>query len=514
MKIVMCASEVVPFAKTGGLADVAGALPLALEEIGVEVIIAMPRYKVIQNAKFSTTKCGGLSDHNGERGGSVKFAKKSPQSLGDPPRHYGGISESANAFGGNSGGKIQKLEEDIFYSIIGKNVRVYFIENKKYFNRDGLYGDKNGDYKDNLDRFSYYSKRTLELLKEINFKPDIIHVHDWQASLIPVYLKILYTNDAFYKNIKTILTIHNIGYQGLFAKEEFPKLRLDWSLFNMEMLEFYGKINILKGGIVFSDIINTVSPTYSQEIQTKEFGFGLEGILDKRRESVFGILNGLDYSIWNPETDRFIAKNYSPKEIDIKYKNKADLQKICKLPVKRDVPLFGIVSRLAEQKGFDILADAIKSICKMNLQLVILGTGDLKYHLLLEKMAKRYPKVISVVLRFDDPLAHKIYAGSDVFLMPSKYEPCGLGQMISLRYGTIPLVFKTGGLADTVTEDNGFVFDNYTKVDLIKTIKKARQAFKNKNKWGGLIEKAMQCNFSWEESAKKYFCLYEKARAQ
>jgi starch synthase len=459
MKIVMCASEVVPFAKTGGLADVAGALPLALEDLGEEVIVVMPAYKTTQSPKFN----------------------------------------------------IKRSKEDISYSIMGKNIKVYFVESEKYFNRDGLYGDKTGDYPDNLDRFSYYCKRTLELLKEINFRPDIIHVHDWQACLIPVYLKNLYAKDSFYKNIKTILTIHNIGYQGLFSKEEFPRLGLDWSLFNMEMLEFYGKINILKGGMVFCDIINTVSPTYSKEIQTKEFGFGLEGILNKRCTSVFGILNGLDYSIWNPETDKFISQDYSLQDIDGKYKDKEDLQRICKLPIKNEIPLFGIVSRLAQQKGFDILAEAIDRICKMKLQLVILGTGDLKYHELLEKMVKKYPKVISLHLKFDDPLAHKIYAGSDIFVMPSKYEPCGLGQMISLKYGTIPLVFKTGGLADTVTGENGFVFENYNKEDLIKTIKKATQAFANKKKWHALIENTMQCNFSWGESAKEYIRLYEKA---
>lgn len=462
MKVAMCVSEVVPFAKTGGLADVAGALPQALEQLGEEVIIVMPRYKAISDSKF----------------------------------------------------KIQRLKEDIAYSVIGNNIRVYFVENDEYFNRDGLYTDKTGDYKDNLERFSFYGKRTLELLKEINFKPDIIHVHDWQTALIPVYLKTLFIKDPFYKDIKTILTIHNIGYQGLFPKEQFPKLGLDWSLFNIEGLEFYDKINILKGGMEFCDIINTVSPTYSKEIQTKEFGFGLEGVLHKRSTSLFGILNGLDYSIWSPETDKFIAKNYSLKNIQDKYKNKEDLQRSCKLPRKLDVPLFGIVSRLAQQKGFDILADAIGSICKMSLQLVILGTGDLKYHLLLEKIVKKYPKVISLHLRFDDPLAHKIYAGSDVFLMPSKYEPCGIGQMIAFRYGTIPLVFKTGGLADTVNEDNGFIFERYYKDDLIKTIRKAVLAFKNKKKWTTLMSTTMRCDFSWEVSAKKYLELYAKAKSQ
>jgi len=460
MKIVLCASEAVPFAKTGGLADVAGALPLVLEKLGMEVIVTIPRYKSIQETKF----------------------------------------------------KIQRLSADISYSVIGKNIKVYFIERNEYFQRDGLYGDKNGDYPDNLDRFSYYCRRTLDLLKEVKFRPDIIHVHDWQAALIPVYLKTLYANDDFYKGIATVLTIHNIGYQGLFSKEQFPSLGLDWSLFNMEQMEFYGQVNVLKSGMVFSDIINTVSPTYSKEIQGKEFGFGLEGILSKRKDDVFGVLNGLDYSIWNPENDKFIARNFSVETMQDKYKNKENLQKTCGLPVRKDLPLCGIVSRLAEQKGFDILAEAIEDICSMELQLVILGTGDVKYHLLLEKVVSEYPQVISLHLKFDDALAHNIYAGSDMFLMPSRYEPCGLGQMISLRYGTIPVVFKTGGLADTVNEKNGFVFDRYSGKDLIATVTKAVKAFKSKKKWSGLMSEAMKCNFSWEESARKYVGLYEKAR--
>ncbi|MDD5167114.1 MAG: glycogen synthase GlgA [Candidatus Omnitrophica bacterium] len=462
MKIAICASEVVPFAKTGGLADVAGALPLALEKEGQDVIVIMPRYKAIQDSKFD----------------------------------------------------IKRFSDDISYSVIGKNIKVYFIEHEAFFNRDQLYGDKNGDYKDNLDRFSYYCKRALDLLKEIEFKPDIIHVHDWQACLIPVYLKNVFRKDAFYKNIKTVLTIHNIGYQGLFAKDEYSRLGLDWSLFNIEGLEFYDKINILKGGLIFSDIINTVSPTYSKEIQTKEFGFGLEGVLNKKKSSVFGILNGLDYSIWNPVTDKFIAKNFSVNSIGGKAKNKEDLQAICKLPKKKDIPLLGIVSRLAEQKGFDILAEAIDNICRLDLQLVILGTGDLKYHAIMETMVKKYPKVISLHLKFDDTLAHKIYAGSDIFLMPSKYEPCGLGQLISLKYGTIPLVFKTGGLADTVNKNNGFVFDKYSREELLITVEKSITTFQDKKKWNALVTKAMKCDFSWEESAKEYLKLYAKAKTK
>lgn len=457
MKIVMCASEVVPFAKTGGLADVAGALPLALEDLKQEIIVIMPKYKQIKNDNLKR------------------------------------LSENS----------------DIFYSFMGKNIKVYFIDNPKYFDRDSLYGTKTGDYPDNLERFSFFSKRALTLLKEINFKPDIIHCHDWQTALIPVYLKAIYKKDEFYSKIKTVLTVHNLGYQGLFAKEEFPKLGLDPSYFNIEGLEFYGKVNLLKGGLNSADLINTVSPTYAKEIQTKEFGCGLEGVLLKREDSLFGLLNGIDYSIWDPQIDKFIYKKYSISSIKDKYTNKEKLKQECGL-AKKNVPLFGIVGRLAEQKGLDILAEIIDKICHLDLQFVILGTGDLKYEKLLEEMAKKYPKVISYHIKFDDVLAHKIYASSDIFVMPSKYEPCGLGQLISLKYGSIPLVFKTGGLADTVSSNNGFIFDEYSSKTLLLTIKKAITKYKNKKAWSALVKKAIQYDFSWDAAAEKYLELYTR----
>jgi starch synthase len=460
MKIAMVASEVVPFAKTGGLADVTGALPLALEYCGHEVIVIMPSYKCITEAKL----------------------------------------------------KITRIAKDVTTSFIGKNIKVFFIENKDYFNRDGLYGDKNGDYPDNLERFAYFCLRSLDLLKEINFCADILHLHDWQASLVAGYLKNLYSQKSFYNRMKCLLTLHNIGYQGVFAKEEFTKLGLDWELFSIDGFEFYNRVNLLKGGIVFTDFINTVSPTYANEIQTKELGFGLEGLLKERKNVLSGILNGVDYSVWDPNADRFITQNFSFANLKDKALNKEDLQKICNLPVDKNIPILGMVSRLAQQKGFDIFTDGLDELCKMNVQLVILGDGDVKYQELLKSAAEKYPKVISLNLKFDDPLAHKIYAGSDIFLMPSQYEPCGLGQLISLRYGTIPLVFKTGGLADTICRNNGFVFSRYTKEELLKLIIKATQVFNNKKKWLALINNAMECNFSWKVSADKYIQLYAKAK--
>jgi starch synthase len=458
MKIAICAPEVVPFAKTGGLADVAGALPLALQKLKQEVIILMPFYKKAMLSRID-----------------AKF-----------------------------------ILPGILSSKLGEGIKVYFIRNDKYFNRNGLYGTPKGDYPDNLERFSFFCQRCLEFLKQINFRPDIIHIHDWQTSYIPIYLKTKFSSDPFYKNCKTLLTIHNLAYQGLFPREAFPKLGLDWSFFNMEQLEFYGKGNTLKGGIVFSDCINTVSPTYALEMQTKDFGCGLEGVLTKRRDCLFGILNGLDYSIWNPSTDKFIAQKFDINHLKDKHKNKQDLQKLANLPVKENIPLFGMVSRLAEQKGLDILAEALDEICKLKLQLVILGTGDIKYHRLLEDKSKQFPKVFRLYLKFDNSLAHKIYAGSDVFLMPSKYEPCGLGQMISLRYATAPLVYKTGGLADTINNTNGFIFDKYTASNLVKTIKKSISLYQDQVKWQVKIKKGMGYNFSWEESGKQYIKLYKK----
>lgn len=458
MKIAIAASEVVPFAKTGGLADVTGALPLALEKLKQEVVVLMPYYK---------------------SPGQEKFA-------------------------------IQRQSERLYSAKIGKAVRVYLIQNDRYFKRPGLYGDAKGDYPDNIERFSFFCRQCLQALKEIKFKPDIFHVHDWQASLIPIYLKAIYNNDAFYRGCRTLLTIHNLAYQGLFARDEFGKLGLDWSYFNPEQLEFYGKVNILKGGIVFSDWVNTVSTTYAAEIQTKEFGCGLEGVLSQKRDRLLGILNGLDYCQWSPALDKLIVKNYDAQNIAGKYKNKEALQKDCSLVINKDIPLLGMVSRLAEQKGLDILAEALDKICALNLQVVILGTGDALYHKLLQQKSKKFPKALRIYLKFDNTLAHRIYAGSDVFLMPSRFEPCGLGQMISFKYATIPLVYKTGGLADTVDAANGFVFDNYSSAALIETVKQALALYQNKKKWQEKMSKAMKANFSWQESAKKYAQLYQK----
>ncbi|MBI4335789.1 MAG: glycogen synthase GlgA, partial [Candidatus Omnitrophica bacterium] len=443
------------FAKTGGLADVSGSLPLALEKMGMDVKVIMPKYKCVK----------------------VKGSR----------------------------------------TVIGKKTEVLFLESEKYFNRDQLYGDRSGDYPDNLERFAFFSKATLELAKEINFTPDIIHCNDWQSALIPVYLKTIYRGDPFYCGIKTVLTIHNLAYQGLFDKSQFPNTGLDWELFNMDGLEFYDKVNILKGGILFSDAVSTVSPTYAREIQTKEFGHGLEGALRARGKDIFGVLNGIDYAVWNPKTDRHIAKNYDADSIDGKDANKTDLQRACGLKADSNVPLVGIISRLADQKGFDLIAAIIGDLLKTNVQLVVLGTGDDRYHVLLEKIAKLYPKKTSIHLKFDAVLAQKIYAGCDMFLMPSRFEPCGLGQMICLKYGTIPIVRLTGGLADTIKEfnsatgeGNGFTFSEYEASELYAAIKRAFSVYDDKGLWKKLVKKAMTCDFSMLRSARGYHDIYKQ----
>lgn len=462
MRVAFFSSEVYPYAKTGGLADVCGALPLALEKLGASVIIFLPRYRSID-----------------------------PQAFG-----------------------LKRLNNHVWTSTLGKNIPVYFIENERYFDRDGLYGDAAGDYPDNLERFQYYCAKSLEIIKQLNLKVDIAHCHDWQAALIPAYLKFLYGKDPFYSGIKSILTIHNLAYQGIFPKEKYPKLGLEERLFNQEGFEFYNQISLLKGGIVYSDVLTTVSNTYAKDIQTERLGCGLDGVLRRREDGIIGILNGIDDTTWNPAADENIAAKYSVQDMSKKYINKEDLQKISKLPVRKDVPLFGFVGRLSHQKGIDLIFEALETILKMDLQVVVKGVGDGKYYPLMEKMSAKYPEKLALHMTFDERLAHQVYAGSDIFLMPSVYEPCGLSQMISLRYGTVPLVYHTGGLVDTVQSfekgGNGFVFKDYTNADFIKTVKTAVDLYHSKLKFEELAKRDLQYDFSWTRSAQQYFSLYER----
>ncbi|MBU2102906.1 MAG: glycogen synthase, partial [Candidatus Omnitrophica bacterium] len=350
-------------------------------------------------------------------------------------------------------------------------------------------------------------------LKKIKFSPDVLHANDWQAALINIYAKTIYKKDPFFKNSRCALTIHNLAYQGLFEKEKYPLLGLSWDYFNMHQLEFYGKINLLKGGIAFSDVVNTVSPTYAKQIQTPDYGCGLEGVLREKREHLCGILNAIDYTIWNPKTDTHIYKKFSVLNLEAKLENKKAFQKALGLTVNKDTLMLGMVTRLAEQKGVDILSESMEYILKKH-QVVILGFGDEKYHKTLKKLAVKYKKSFSLNLTFDETLAHRIYAACDCFLMPSRFEPCGLSQMMSYKYATIPIVHHTGGLVDTVVDTSlkggGFVFYKYSSNDLITCIERAYALFKNRKEWSALLKKVSRFNFSWEATAKKYIEMYAK----
>jgi len=478
MKVLLLASEMVPFAKTGGLADVAGALPSALNRQGVDVTAFLPKYRCIGGGRFSLEPTGlTLSIPVGDRSVPCSIEKTL-------------LPETA--------------------------VPVYLVCCDEFFDRDGLYQDKGKDYPDNLERFTLFSRAVLEALKKLDIQPDVIHANDWQTALIPVYLKTQLAEDSFFRATKTLFTIHNLAYQGLFPKEKFPLTGLDQELFSIHGLEFYNKVNLLKGGLLFSDRLSTVSRRYSEEIQTPEYGCGLEGVLKDRREFLSGVLNGVDYQAWSPESDSLIAKNFSAKDLSGKAACKKALQKTYGLPQVPDAPLLGVISRLADQKGFDLLDEIFEDLMALSVQFVLLGTGDPKYHKRFELLAAKYPKKCGVALKFDNALAHQIEAGADLFLMPSRYEPCGLNQMYSLRYGTIPVVRATGGLADTVEDyhpksgrGNGFVFEKANSKAFLKALRRALKVYAHQERWQSLMGHAMRMDFSWDRSAEQYLALYQ-----
>ena len=480
MKILIVSPEVFPFAKTGGLADVAGSLPMSLKKLGHDVRVITPQYKVTDEKKFDLLP---IAEHVG-----VPISNRI---------EYCSILEGT-------------LEE---------SVPVYFIKNDNYYHRDQLYGDSQGDYPDNAERFIYFSRSVLEACKALDYSPDIIHCNDWQTGLVPVYLRKLYHQEPIFANTATMYTVHNLGYQGLFWHYDMHLTGLGWDLFTPNGLEYYGKINLMKGGLLWSEIISTVSKKYSEEIQTKEYGHGLEGVLQFRSDDLYGIVNGVDYSVWNPETDPFIAKNYSMKNLSGKAACKKDLLKEFGLPVNMDRPVIGAISRLDDQKGFDLVAEIIDSMMKLNVYFVLLGTGQEKYHKLFRLIAEKHPKKVGVRLEYNNTLAHKIEAGADMFLMPSRYEPCGLNQIYSLKYGTVPIVRSTGGLNDTIKtfqpkagKGTGIKFNQYKANNLLSAIKKAIKGYKDKKAWKELMIRGMQEDFSWDYSAKEYVKLYKKAK--
>ena len=484
MNILVATSEAVPFAKTGGLADVCGALPVELARLGHQTAVILPAFR-------QTRYCG-------------------------MPVQPLGIEFIVPVGSKTVTGRLLESK------LPGGEVPVYLVEQDPYYDRDQLYMVDGKDYVDNCERFVFFSRAVMEAIRLLELKPDVIHANDWQTGLVPAYLRLEYRNLPRYRQIACLFTIHNMGYQGQFWHWDMLLTGLDWKHFNWHEMEYFGKLNLLKTGLVFADSVSTVSPRYAEEIQTPQFGCGLEGMLQYRREVLSGILNGVDDKDWNPATDPLLAANYDAQTVaEGKPVCKAALQEELGLPQQADVPLAGMIGRLTNQKGFDMLAEVLPEWAEnRDLQWAILGTGDPAYHELFEELAARYPRKVAVRLEFSDRLAHAIEAGSDLFLMPSRYEPCGLNQMYSLKYGTVPLVRETGGLADTIVDANeitlaagtanGFSFREDHALALSETLGRACGAYRCREVWSQLIATGMRQDWSWGQSAKQYVGLYEQ----
>jgi len=478
MNILMAATEMEPFAQTGGLGDVLGALPAALAKQGQKVSVVLPLYRIIRR----------------ETSNLQPFGRSRSVPVGD-----------------------RKVEYRVYRKTHGK-VEVYFIDKPEYFNRDRLYGYSSGDYADNAERFVFFSRSVVELACGLRPGPHVIHGHDWQTGLIPVYLATLYKDDPRLSKVISVFTIHNIGYQGLFRRKAMRLTGLDESLFSPEGLEFYDKLNLLKGGIVFSDAVTTVSPRYAEEIQTEEYGWGLHEVLLRYRDKLNGILNGADYRAWNPASDRFLPCNYSPADPSGKARCKQALQEETGLILRPETPVVGMVTRLTGQKGIDLLAGSVEGLMKLDLQIVILGQGDEPYEELIQDFSRRFAGSFACRIAFDKRLSHLIQAGSDFFLMPSRYEPCGLSQIYSLKYGTIPIVRATGGLDDTVVDladdpgqGNGFKFAEYSAEALVKTVEKALYFYRNRpGQLRRAAANAFAADFGWSLSARSYLDHYRR----
>jgi starch synthase len=477
MKILFVASEGLPFSKTGGLADVLEALPKSLAALGHEIAVLLPRYR---KTKTLAVAAPGLTIQMGDK---LRF----------PPILDGGMI---------------------------RGVHYFFVDDPEYFEREHLYGVAGKDYPDNAERFAEFSRAAIEFAKSI-WKPDVIHCHDWQSALVPVLLRTQYEKDATVQKLPVVFTIHNMGYHGTFPRDAMKKIGLPAELFKIDAMEFYGRVNFLKGALVFSDFLTTVSPKYAEEIQTLEYGHGLDGVVRHRSDRLVGILNGVDYGTWNPEKDRLIAAKYSAKDLTGKLACKSDLLEVFGLDSQKlHSPVIGIVSRFADQKGFDLIASAASELLAEDLKIVVLGAGESKYEKMMRDLAAVYPGKLSVKVTYDNALAHKVEAGADIFLMPSRYEPCGLNQIYSLRYGTVPVVRATGGLDDTIEafdpvtgRGTGFKFQAYEAAGLLVAMRQALAIFQNEPAtWRRIQINGMAKDFSWQVSATEYARLYEVAR--
>jgi starch synthase len=476
MRILFVASEGLPFSKTGGLADVVEALPKALVGLGHDVAVVLPRYRNTPVKKVL------LKSLTVPMGTSLRFP-----AIAEGPRPHG--------------------------------VQYFFVDDPEYFDRDQLYGLAGRDYPDNAERFAEFARAAIELAKQV-WQPDVIHCHDWQSALVPVLLRTSYSADSQLSSLPVVFTIHNMGYHGLFPREVLAKIGLPDALFRIDALEFFGHVNYLKGALIFGDYLTTVSRKYAEEIQTAEYGHGLDGVVRARADRLVGILNGVDYSVWNPELDSLIAARYSAKDLAGKQICKGDLLTEFQLPGENlQRPLIGIVSRFADQKGFDLLTQVADALMQENLAIVALGAGEAKHERMFRELAQQFPKRLAVKIAYDNTIAHKIEAGADMFLMPSRYEPCGLNQIYSLRYGTVPVVRATGGLDDTIEpydraagRGTGFKFSEYTGKALLGALHEALALFPDRVAWRRLQTNGMAKDFSWNASALEYARLYDVAR--
>ncbi|MCS7215213.1 MAG: glycogen synthase GlgA [Thermodesulfovibrio sp.] len=483
MKVALVSAEAYPFSKTGGLGDVVGALFKEFIKSGIDVSLFLPFYRVTKNSYFNLTVNADIV--------------------------YGVPIGLTTLFGAVRVARVSVDSSDNLVIEPSKEGNLFFIEHDNFFDRDELYGTSHGEYFDNAERFIFFSRAVLEVCKIMKFHFDVIHCHDWHTALIPLYLKTFYRECLCFENTKTVFTVHNLGYQGIFHRDKLELTGFGQEMFHIDGLEFYGMVNFLKGGLFNADIITTVSPTYATEILSPEYGGGLDGVLRKRRESLVGIINGIDYKIWNPEEDPFIVQRYGLQNISNKQKNKQDLISLAGIDCSLEDPLIAFIGRMVYQKGIDIIVDAIPELIKKGVCFVFEGTGEHYYENKIRELRNIYPSKIFVFIGFDEALAHKIYAGADGLLVPSRYEPCGLSQLIAMRYGTIPICRQTGGLSDTVEDEvTGFLFSKYSSEALMHAVFRFIEAYNDKQKISQMICEAMKRDFSWRSSSKKYIELY------
>jgi starch synthase len=484
LRVLFVTAEVTPFARTGGLGDMTGALSQTLAAQGHDVRLVMPLYQTVRDGSYPPSAM--VTDLPVPLVTGLRTARVWQSFLPD----------SAGSVG----------------------VPVYFIEQDDYFARSGLYGDQNGDYLDNALRFTFFCRAALSLAERLEWFPHVFHCHDWHTALVPAYLRFLPGLDARVSAAASLFTIHNLAYQGWFPPWVFGITGLPLSLFQPAGVEFFGGMNWMKAGLSYAGQLSTVSPTYAEEIRTPEFGFGLDGVLRERREVLTGILNGADYQVWNPETDSALAARYSATDLAGKAVCKRALLRACGMPEDLESPLLGLISRFVDQKGIDLVADAVNRLFALGARVVALGSGEARYEQRFADLGRTYPEQLEVRLGFDDTLAHQIQAGCDCLLMPSRYEPCGLTQLYSLRYGTVPIVRATGGLRDTVApfdpatgNGTGFLFQEPRAEALTEAVRTALNVFADRAAWPQLVQNAMAQDFSWDKSAARYLDLYRRA---